>query len=137
MNEFDAVLKRSFAEAHEPADDGFAVNVGHAVSRHEKALQIRNAVQNVGMAIGGAAALWGVYSFVGVFGQEFLASFGLEVARVHGALSGAPNVADAAGDAAGNAGGMLASLGAGLTQVLLAVGAMAGGAVAYRAVQQD
>jgi hypothetical protein len=137
MNEFDAVLKRGFAEAHEPADDGFVVNVGHAVARREKALQIRNAVQNVGMAIGGAAALWGVYSFVGVFGQEFLASFGLEVARVHGALSGAPSVADATGDAAGQAGGMLASLGAGLTPILLAIGAMAGGAVAYRAVQQD
>lgn len=137
MNEFDAVLKRGFAEAHEPADDGFSVNVGHAVARHEKALQLRNTVQNVGMAIGGAAALWGAYSFVGVFGQEFLASFGLEVARVHGALSGAPSVADAAGDAAGQASGALASLGAGLTQVLLILGTMVGGAVAYRAVQQD
>ncbi len=137
MNEFDAVLKRGFAEAHEPADDGFSVNVGHAVARREKALQIRNAVQNVGMALGGTVALWGVYSFVGAYGNEFLASAGLEVARVHAAVSGAPSVSTVTGDAAGQAGGMLASLGAGLTQVLLVMGALAGGAVAYRAVQQD
>lgn len=137
MNEFDAVLKRAFAEAHEPANDGFAVSVGHSVARRERALQIRNAVQNVGMAIGGAAALWGVYSFVGSFGQEFIASAGLEVARVHAAVSGAPSVTTVAGDAAGQAGGMLASLGAGLTQVLFIMGALTGGAVAYRAVQQD
>lgn len=137
MNEFDAVLKRGFAEAHEPADDGFVVNVGHAVARHEKAVQFRNNVQSIGMAIGGAAALWGVYSFAGAVAPEFLANLGLEVARVHGALSGAPSVATVTGDAAGQAGGMLASLGAGLTQILLVMGALAGGAVAYRAVQQD
>jgi len=135
MNEFDAVLKRGFAEAHEPMDDGFSVNVGRAVARHEKALQIRNHVQNIGMAIGGTAALWGVYSFAGAIAPEFLASAGLEIARVHGALSDAPV---ATGDVVGNAaGGLMASVGAGLTQILLVMGALAGGAVAYRASQQE
>jgi hypothetical protein len=137
MSEFDALLKRSFAEAHEPQDDGFSVNVVYAVARSEKALQIRTVLQNTGMAVGGAAALYGAYAFVGAFGQEFLATAGLEVARIHGSLSAAPSVGDAAGDAAGATQGMLASLGAGLTQVLLFAGLLAGGAVAFRATQQD
>lgn len=137
MSDFDALLKRSFAEADEPQDDGFSVNVAHGVARSEKALQIRNAIQSGGMAIGGAAVLYGAYVFVGAYGQEFLATFGLEVARIHGSLSEVPSVADATGNAAGSAAGLLQSLGASLTQVLLIAGALAGGAVAYRAVQQD
>lgn len=136
MSDFDALLKRSFAEAHEPEDEGFSVNVAHRVARSEKAAQIRNVIQSTAMALGGAAALYGVYAFVGAFGQEFLASAGLEVARIHGSLSAAP-VGDAAGAAAGQAQTLLQSLGAGLTQVLLVAGALAGGAVAYRATQQD
>lgn len=137
MNDFDALLKRSFAEAHEPADDGFSVNVAHAVARSEKALQVRAVVQSTGMALGGAAALYGVYAFLGAFGQEFLATVGLEIARIHGSLSAAPSVGEATGDAVGATGGLLTSLGAGLTQVLLFAGVLAGGAVAYRATQQD
>jgi hypothetical protein len=136
VSDFDALLKRSFAEAHEPEDDGFALNVAHRVERSEKALQIRNVVQSAGMALGGAAALYGVYAFLGAFGQEFLATIGLEVARIHGSLSTAP-VGDAAGDAAGQAQTVLTSVGAGLTQVLLLAGVLAGGAVAFRAAQQD
>ena len=137
MSDFDALLKRSFAEAHEPQDDGFSVNVARGVARSEKALQIRNAIQSTGMALGGAAALYGVYVFVGAYGQEFLAMLGLEVARIHGSLSGVPSVVDATANAAGETQGLLQSLGAGLTQVLLIAGALAGGTVAYRAVQQD
>ena len=48
MNDFDALLNRSFAEAHdEPADDGFAVKVSHAVAMRERGLQIRNAAYTV------------------------------------------------------------------------------------------
>lgn len=137
MSDFDALLKRSFAEAPEPQDDGFSVNVAHRVARSEKALQIRTVIQSTGMALGGAAALYGVYAFVAAFGQEFLAMLGLEIARLHGSLSAAPSVTQAAGDAAGATQGMLQSLGAGLTQVLLIAGVLAGGAVAYRATQQD
>jgi hypothetical protein len=137
MSDFNALLKRSFAEAHEPQDDGFSANVAHAVARSEKALQIRNVVQSVGMAVGGAAAMYGGYVFLGAYGQDFLATAGLEIARIHGSLTAAPSVADAAGNAAGQAQTVLQSLGAGLTQVLLLAGVLAGGAVAYRATQQD
>ena len=65
MSEFDAFLKRSFAEAPDPVDDGFSANVAHAVARSEKALQMRTIVQNGGMAAGGAVALYGAYAFVG------------------------------------------------------------------------
>jgi hypothetical protein len=136
MSEFDALLKRSFAEAHDPADDGFSVNVAHKVARSEKSLELRTHFQNVGMAIGGAAALYGVYAFVGAFGQDLLASAGLEAARLHGSMSSA-SLGDAAGDAAGATQGMLRSMGAGLTQVLLFAGVLAGGAVALRASRQD
>lgn len=136
MSDFNALLKRSFAEAHEPSDDGFSLNVAHAVARSEKALQVRTVFQNVGMALGGAAAFYGVYAFVGAFGQDVLASAGLEIARIHGSLSAAP-LGDAAGDAAGATQGMLRSMGAGLTQVLLFAGVFAGGAVAFRAARQD
>lgn len=137
MNEFDALLKRSFAEAHEPADDGFSVAVAARVASSEKALQIRAVVQSFGMALGGAVAMYGGYVFLGAYGQEFIASAGLEIARIHGSLAATPSVADAAGSAAGQAQTLLQSLGAGLTQILLVTGVLAGGAVAYRATQQD
>lgn len=136
MSDFDALLKRSFAEAHEPQDEGFSVNVAHGVARSEKALQVRNAIQTGAMLVGAGAASYGAYAFLGAFGQEFLAGLGLEVARLHGSLSAAP-VGDVAGNAAGQAQTMMAQLGAGLTQVLLLAGVLAGGAVAFRATQQD
>ena len=137
MSDFNALLKRSFAEAHDPEDNGFSVNVAHKVARSEKSLQLRTHFQNVGMAIGGAAALYGVYAFVGAFGPDLLATAGLEIARIHGSMSAAPSFNDAAGDAAGATQGMLRSLGTGLTQVLLFAGVLAGGAVAIRASRQD
>jgi hypothetical protein len=129
MNDFDALLKRSFAEAPEPVDDGFTVRVGHAVARREAAVKVRNVVQSVGMAAAGAVALYAVYGLVSTFGQEVMATAGLEVARAHGALSSAPSISGAAQ-------GVMQSLSAGMmTQLLLIAAALAGGAVAYRAVQ--
>jgi len=130
MTDFDALLKRSFAEAHEPADDGFVVNVSHRVAKREADLKVRGYIQYGAMTIGAAAVSWGVYSFAGAFGQEFLASAGLEVARVHSAVNATPAL-----DAGGAALGFIQSMGAGLTQILLVAGALAGGAVAYRATQ--
>jgi hypothetical protein len=130
MSDFDALLKRSFAEAHEPTDEGFSVSVGHAVARREASLKVRSYMQYGAITIGAAAVSWGLYALVGAFGQEFMASAGLEVARFHGALSSAPTV-----DAGGAAQGFLQSMGAGLTQILLVTAALAGGAVAYRASQ--
>ncbi|MGD9965735.1 MAG: hypothetical protein AB7T59_04395 [Hyphomonadaceae bacterium] len=130
MSDFDALLKRSFAEAHEPQDDGFVVNVTHRVAAREADLRVRGYLQVGAVLVGAAAASWGLYSFAGAFGQEFLASAGLEVARAHSALSSAPTV-----DAGAATQSFIQSLGAGLTQILLVMGALAGGAVAYRATQ--
>ncbi|MCC6789134.1 MAG: hypothetical protein IT547_14970 [Hyphomonadaceae bacterium] len=129
MTDFDALLKRSFAEAHEPADDGFVVNVTQAVAHREESMKVRSYVQYGAMMIGLAAVSWGVYSMVGAFGpisQEIMASLGLEVARAHAAVSTAPDV----GASAQN---FIQSMGVGLTLVLMFAAALAGGAVAIRA----
>lgn len=129
MTDFDALLKRSFAEAPEPVDDGFTVKIEHAVAHRETALKTRNLAQTVGFAAAGAALLYGGYAFYGAFGQEILASAGLEVARAHGALTTAPTVGGAAQ-------GLFQSIGAGMTQILLmTAAALAGGAVVYRTTQ--
>jgi hypothetical protein len=135
MTDFDALLKRSFAEAHEHTDDGFAVNVGYAVAQREAGAKVRSYVQYGALTIGTAAVSWGLYAFVGAFGQavggfglEAIASFGLEVARAHAVVSTAPY-------AGATAQIFLQSMGAGLTQVLLVTAALAGGAVAFRATQ--
>jgi hypothetical protein len=126
MSDFDALLKRSFAEAHEPADDGFTVAVTRRVAKREKASQARFGMQMVGLGIGLAAVSYGLYALVSVLGPEFAATAGLELARVHGAMSGGPSVSLA---------GVTQSLGAGLTQVLLIAGAMTAGVVAFRNAQ--
>ena len=126
MSDFDALLKRSFAEAHEPADDGFTLVVGQAVARSERATKIRMAAQTGAMAIAGAAILYGVYGVLQQFGPQLLDQAGLQVARAHGALSAAPTAV-----------GFLRSFGAALPQVVLMLGALAGGAVAYRQIQEE
>lgn len=131
MSEFDAFLKRSFAEAHEPADDGFSVNVAHAVAHREKTLQLRTWAQNIAMAAGGAVALYGLYTLLAAFAPPLVGTAGLTLQDLYLSATAV------SGDAAGSTLGTLQSLGAGLTQVLLIAGALAGGAVAYRAVQQD
>ena len=129
MTDFDALLKRSFAEAPEPVDDGFTVKIEHAVARRESALKVRNLAQSVGMAAAGAAVVYGGYALYGAFGQELLASAGLEIARAHGAISSAPSIGGAAQ-------GVLGTLGAGMIQIMLmTAAALAGGAVVYRQTQ--
>jgi hypothetical protein len=128
MTDFDALLKRSFAEAHEPADDGFSVHVSHAVARREAALKARGAFQLAAVALACGALAYGAYAVMAALGQEVAASAGLEIARAHGALSNAPSISGAAQ-------GLLQSLSAGMTQILLVTMALAGGAVAYRASQ--
>ena len=125
MTDFDALLRRSFAEAHEPTDDGFSVKVGHAVARRESAAKARGLAYALGMAAAATAVIYGVSGMVLPLGQELLASAGLEMARAHGAISSAPSIS-------GVAQGVVQSLGAGMTQILLLTAALAGGAVAYR-----
>lgn len=131
MTDFDALLKRSFAEAHEPADDGFVVNVAHAVAKREAGLKARGYMQLGAITIGAAAVTWGLSTFAGAVGQEFMAAAGLEVARAFSAVTNAG--ADAAtSDTSQN---FFQAIGAGMTQILLITGALAGGAVAYRATR--
>ena len=132
MTDFDALLKRSFAEAHEPADDGFVVNVTAAVAHREASMKARTYVQYGAMTIGLAAVSWGLYSALGALGpigQEMMASLGLEVARAHAAVSTAPDVSASAQNFA-------QSMGVGLTQILMVAAALAGGAVALRSTRE-
>lgn len=127
MNDFDALLKRSFAEAHEPADDGFSVHVAHKVAARERTAEARKALFGLAWAAAGTAMVYGLYSLAGVFGQDVLAVAGVELARAHGALS---NVSS------GGADSLFQSVSAGMVQiVLMSTAALAGGAVAYRAAQ--
>jgi hypothetical protein len=130
MTDFDALLKRSFAEAHEPADDGFTVNIARAVERGENALKTRGALQIAGVTVACGALAYGAYAVLSVLGQDMLATAGLELARAHGAISSAPSMEGAAQS-------FLQSMGAGMTQILLVTAVLAGGAVAYRASQED
>ena len=131
MTDFDALLRRSFAEAHdEPADDGFSVNVAHGVARRETALKIRNAFQIAGVLVACGALSYGGYAALTALAPEAMATAGLEIARAHGAISNAPSIGGAAQ-------GLWQSMSAGMTQLLLVTAALAGGgAVAYR-VSQD
>jgi hypothetical protein len=130
MTDFDALLRRSFAEAHEPADAGFSVQVGRAVARREAAAKARGAFQLAGVTLACGALAYGVYAVLATLGPEVAASAGLEIARAHGAISNAPSIGGAAQ-------GLWQSMSAGMTQLLLVTAALAGGgAVAYR-VSQD
>lgn len=130
MTEFDALLKRSFAEAPEPVDDGFTVKIEQAVAHREATVKLRNLAQTVGLAAAGAATVYGGFAFYGSFGQEAMATAGLEVARAHGALSSTPSFGVAAQS-------VLQALGTGMTQIMLMTAAvLAGGAVVYRTTQE-
>lgn len=129
MTELDTILKRAFAEADEPIDNGFSVRVGAAVARRERAGEMRAAVHAIGLGVAGVTVLYALFPLLWSFAQDFLVSFGLEVARAQGALNTeVPLVAN-------QAQGWLQATSAGLTQVLLIMAALAGGAVAYRAAR--
>jgi len=123
MTDFDALLKRSFAEAHEPADDGFSAQVGYAVARGERGARIRNAFQTGAWVIAGGAVLFGLYGMSMNFAPGVLTSLGFGMSRAHEVLSG-PGA------------NMMQVVSAGLVQIMLVTGAIAGGLVAYRATQE-
>lgn len=129
MSEFDAFLTRSFAEEHhEPADDGFSVAVAKGVARREISNQVMQTTVTVGMATAAAAIAFGIYSFGSAIAPEIQAALGLEFARAHGAVSGAPVQAQ----------GFLTSMSIGMTQLLFVAAALVGGgAVAYRTIQEQ
>ena len=125
MTDFDALLKRSFAEAHEPVDDGFCVRVEEAVAKRERVSQVLSAFQVGGTLVGALAVAWGGIGIVQGAAPEVLASIGLEAARVHGAMSTpAPSI-------------NFATLAGPLTQMLMVVASLAGGVLVYRNSQQQ
>jgi hypothetical protein len=128
MTDFDALLKRSFAEAEEPVDDGFSVHVSRRVARRVSDHKLRAFAQGLGLATAGAVVVYAGVAFMMGEGQGVLATAGLEVARAHDAITEAPDISTVSQ-------GMLQSLGVGLTQIMLAAAALVGGAVAYRATQ--
>ena len=123
MSDFDAFLTRSFAEAHEPADDGFSVHVARAVSRNERLARIRNTVQSSAWVVAGGAVAFGLYGLAMSVAPDVLASLGFGMSRAHEVITG-PGA------------NMAQTIGAGMTQILLVTGAIAGGLVAYRATQE-
>jgi len=127
MNDFNALLKRSFAEADEPVDDGFSVKIAHAVAQREAGAQMRSRLYVAAMGVAGLAVFYAAYALASALAPQVLASAGLEIAQAYGALASGPSVAGQ---------GVMHSLAAGLTPLLFITAAMAGGAVAYRAAQQ-
>lgn len=119
MDAFDATLKRAFAEAAEPVDDGFSSGVSLAVARGEKAFVNRTIVQGVLMSAAAVAVGYGLLLFFQAIGPQIMASLGLELARAYGAVGS-------------SAGFDVNLMGLGLTQIILVMSAVAGGAVLYR-----
>ncbi|MEZ5996425.1 MAG: hypothetical protein R3C25_11830 [Hyphomonadaceae bacterium] len=129
MTDFDALLKRSFAEAHEPADDGFAASVSHGVARREAMAKVLSGVQIVFTILAAATLAYAGWLIAMALGAERLLTFaGDGVGSARAALSTAPSTGEVAT-------GFLRSLSAGMSQILLISAALAGGAVAYRASQ--
>jgi hypothetical protein len=129
MTDFDTLLKRSFAEIGEPADDGFSVAVAQTVAKREAWAKVSGAVQAGFMVLAAMALAYGAYLLATFLGVEQLMSFAFdEVAEARGALGSAPSASEVAES-------VLSAMGAGMTQVLLIMAALAGGAVAYRASQ--
>lgn len=132
MTDFNATLTRAFAEAHEPADDGFSVNIGHAVARHERLAKVMAGVQTAGATVATVAVGYGLWSAFSGFAPDLMASVGLEFAKAHGAISQAPTVANNASVIGST---FMNSIGAGLSQIMMVTGLIVGGAVAVRSTQ--
>ena len=125
MSDLDAILKRSFAQAHEPADDAFVVHVGQAVARKEKLTAIQAWAQVVALAIGAIAAFSGVFILAAPFLTELASGlqttwFSAQVTLSTISLSSIVMSASAIF----------------VSQAFLALSAVAGGIVLYRSTQQ-
>ncbi|MBY0563299.1 MAG: hypothetical protein K2P58_03850 [Hyphomonadaceae bacterium] len=130
MNDFDALLKRSFAEAPEPADDGFTLTVTRAVAKRERLLKSQTWAFGLGWAAAGAAVVYGVYAVVGSSGVDLISVAGDQFGAVRASMGEAAPAADSFASSA------MQSLSASLTYILLTLGALTGGAVAYRSSQE-
>lgn len=127
MTEFDALLKRSFAEAPEPVDEGFATRVTSVIARREASLKNAATMRGAVWAVASGAIVYGAYALASAMGADQLITIAADQV---GAARGA--IGASAGEFSLDAGQVL---GAGMTQILLAVAALTGGAVAYRSAQ--
>lgn len=132
MTDFNATLTRAFAEAHDPADDGFSVNIGHAVARRERMAKVMAGVQAAGATVATAAVAYGLWSAFSGFAPDLMASAGLELAKAHGAITQAPTVATSASVIGST---FMNAIGAGLSQIMMVTAVVVGGAVAVRSAQ--
>ena len=126
MDALGATLKRAFAEAHEPVDDAFVVAVAGRVAQRERMAVALSWLQVIGIAVGAMAAATGLFALVQPVFPQFLADAGLTFARTQGALATteAPSFT-------------LPVIGAAtLTQGLMIVAALVGGAAVVRSNQQ-
>ncbi len=134
MTEFNALLKRSFAEAPEPADDGFSLRVARAVARRESPFGARAMIYALGLGIAAVAVFVGLFPLIWNSGLDAVSAGSLDVARAQGVFNAeAPVLAD---EVTSQAQSWLQAVSAGLmSQMLVVMAALAGGAVAYRASQ--
>ena len=130
MNDFDALLTRSFAEAHEPVDDGFSVRVAHVVARRERTGQVRTVVYAFAMAGAGAAVAAGLLAIGNVFAPTVIDNAGLQLAHAQSALATTSSFG-------AYVQGLWQSMGAGMTQFLLVAAAATAGALTLRNTQVD
>jgi hypothetical protein len=127
MSDFEAVLRRGFAEIDEPSDEGFSHAVAGRVAGRVRMAKLGAAGRSLAVGVACIALAFGGLELFRAFGPQVLATAGLELARAHGALTQAEGVQPAT---------LLASMGGALTQVLLAGAAAAGGLAAFRASQE-
>lgn len=125
MSDLDAILKRGFAEAHEPGDDAFVVRVGQTVARKEKLAAIQAWAQVIGLAIGAIAAFSGVFILAAPFLTDLasgLQTTWFSTQMAFSAISPSSLVMSASAIF--------------MSQAFLTLSAVAGGIVLYRSSQQ-
>ncbi len=121
--DFNAHLTRAFAEAPEPADEGFVLAVSGAVARKERMAELLAWAQVLGLAVAAMAVATGVFMMLQPMMPEVMASVGLLFAQAHGAAMNAQLAATFSGAA--------------LTQILLVTAALVGGFAVLRSNQQQ
>lgn len=131
MNDFDSLLKRSFATAEEPADEGFSVTVSRAVSHRERRRKAAAGAHTLASAVAVVLVVYCGFSVAMGLGLDNLLSAAADqVGEARGALAQAE--APSSGALVQS---MTQAVGASLSQVLLLVAVLAGGLFAYRSAQ--
>lgn len=125
MSDLDAILKRSFAEAHEPADEAFVVHVGQAVAHKEKLVTIQAWAQVIGLAVGAMAAFSGLFILAAPFLTDLASGLQTTWFSTQMAFS-----------AVSPSSFVMSANAIVMSQAFLALSGVAGGIVLYRSTQQ-